>query len=146
MMEILRPPKGVPEMVAALKDRALRLMDYCSPPQNTTILYRAYSKTGLTGCRGRPSDIARVFGSRPVAVMGASPGGFGTVLPQNAWLPVLRTLGMRPWFGGSMMVSQADKVFDQNGEIVDQHLRGRLQQFINGFIDFVRVNGVGQDG
>ena len=43
------------------------------------------------------------------------------------------------------MVSQADKVFDQNGEIVDQH-RGRLQQFINGFVDFVRVNGVGQDG
>jgi chromate reductase, NAD(P)H dehydrogenase (quinone) len=43
-----------------------------------------------------PSDIPRIFGNRPVAVMGASPGGFGTVLAQNAWLPVLRTLGVRP--------------------------------------------------
>jgi chromate reductase, NAD(P)H dehydrogenase (quinone) len=42
-----------------------------------------------------PSDIPRIFGSRPVTVIGGSPGGFGTVLAQNAWLPVLRTLGVR---------------------------------------------------
>src|SRR3546814_9200020 len=45
----------------------------------------------------RPAaDIARVFGGKPVAVIGASPGGFGTQLGQNAWLPVLRTLGTAP--------------------------------------------------
>ena len=49
----------------------------------------------------RPSsDIAKVFGDRPVGVIGASPGGFGTILAQNGWLPVLRTLGTRMWFGG----------------------------------------------
>src|SRR5512136_2125336 len=33
-----------------------------------------------------------VFTGKPVAVMGASPGGFGTLLAQDAWLSVLRTL------------------------------------------------------
>ena len=50
----------------------------------------------------RPSaDIPRVFGGRKVAVIGASPGGFGTLLSQTAWLPVLKTLGTNPWFGGA---------------------------------------------
>jgi hypothetical protein len=44
------------------------------------------------------------------------------------------------------MVSRADKVFDQNGEIMDQHVRAQLQQFINGFVDFVKASRVGQDG
>src|SRR5260221_14547038 len=57
------------------------------------------------------SDIPKVFGNRPVAVIGASPGGFGPILAQDAWLPVLRTLGTCPWFGGRLMVSRAGKVF-----------------------------------
>lgn len=33
----------------------------------------------------RPSaDIARIFGDRPVALPGASPGNFGTILSQDA--------------------------------------------------------------
>jgi chromate reductase len=32
----------------------------------------------------------QLFLGKPVAVMGSSPGGFGTVLSQNAWLTVLR--------------------------------------------------------
>lgn len=41
-------------------------------------------------------DGAELFRDKPVALIGASPGGFGTILSQNAWLPVLRTLGTRP--------------------------------------------------
>lgn len=37
-----------------------------------------------------PSDIPKVLGNRPVAMIGASPGGFGTILAQDAWLPVQR--------------------------------------------------------
>ena len=37
--------------------------------------------------------MPRVFGRKPVAIAGASPGGLGTVLSQNAWLPVFRTIG-----------------------------------------------------
>jgi NAD(P)H-dependent FMN reductase len=64
-----------------------------------------------------------VFGNRPVAVIGASPGGFGTVLAQNAWLPVLRTLGTRPWCGGRRLVSRAQHVFNDTGAMTDAAVR-----------------------
>ena len=46
----------------------------------------------------RPSgELKNVFRNKPVAVFGASPGGFGTVMAQSAWLPVFRSLGARHW-------------------------------------------------
>jgi len=84
------------------------------------------------------SDIPQVFGNRPVAVIGASPGGFGTVLAQSAWLPVLRTLGTRPWFGGRLLVSRAGRVFNENGDLTDEAVRGQLREFLRGFVQFIR--------
>lgn len=85
-----------------------------------------------------PADIAKVFGDRPFAVIGASPGGFGTILAQEAWLPVLRTLGTRPWFGGRLMVSRAGAVFSEAGEMVDDKVKGQLQKFLQGFAEFAK--------
>ena len=78
----------------------------------------------------------RVFGNRPVALMGASPGGFGTVLAQNAWLPVLRTLRMRPWFGGRLMVSRVDRLLDDEGVLTNEATREALRDFLAGFVAF----------
>ena len=83
-----------------------------------------------------PADIKTVFGGKPVAIMGASPGGFGTVLSQNAWLPVLRTLGTNPWFGSRLLVSRAASVFDESGKLTDESIRKQLQQFLSGFVEF----------
>lgn len=85
-----------------------------------------------------PADIVRVFGNRPIAIIGASPGGFGTVLSQAAWLPVLRTLGMRPWFGGRLLVSRAGNVFNDTGDLIDEEIKVQLQQFMHDFIGFVK--------
>jgi NAD(P)H-dependent FMN reductase len=82
------------------------------------------------------SDIARVFRDRPVAVIGASPGSFGTVLAQGAWLPVIRHLGMRPWFGGRLALPRAGALFDAHGQLVDAHIRAELRAFIHGFVAF----------
>jgi NAD(P)H-dependent FMN reductase len=82
------------------------------------------------------SDIPRVFRGRPVGLIGASPGAFGTVLSQAAWLPVLRTLGMRPWFGQSLYVGNAAKVFDASGRLVDDAIRARLRKYLEGFVEF----------
>jgi chromate reductase len=87
-----------------------------------------------------PADVPRVFGKRPVAVIGASPGGFGTILSQEAWLPVLRTLGTRPWFGGRLLVSRAGNVFTEAGEIKDDGIRAQLEKFMHGFAQFVADN------
>jgi chromate reductase len=69
-------------------------------------------------------------------MIGASPGPFGTLLSQSAWLPVLRTLGTKPWFGAKLFVSHADKAFDSNGQITDAALKERLQKFLAGFARF----------
>jgi len=78
-----------------------------------------------------------VFTGKPVAVIGASPGGFGTLLSQNAWLPVLRTLETRPWFGGRLLVSRAAGVFS-DGHLVDDVTKKKLRDFLAGFADFVQ--------
>ena len=80
-----------------------------------------------------------VFRNRPVAVVGASPGGFGTTLAQAHWLPVLRTLGVRQWNGGRLLVSRAGSVFDADGKLTDDTVLRQLSNFIHGFADFARA-------
>lgn len=75
----------------------------------------------------------KLFAGKPVAVIGASPGGFGTVLSQNMWLPVLRTLRTRPWVEGRLMVSRAGSAFDQAGQLQDEGTEAALSDFMAGF-------------
>jgi chromate reductase len=85
----------------------------------------------------RPNaDIPKVFGGKPVALIGASPGPYGTLLSQNAWLSTLRTLGTKPWFGGRILVSDADEMFDAAGQLTNAALKERLQKFLAGFVRF----------
>jgi NAD(P)H-dependent FMN reductase len=85
----------------------------------------------------RPSaDIPKVFGGKPVALIGASPGPYGTLLGQSAWLPTLRTLGTKPWFGGRLLVSNADEMFDPTGQLTDAALQEHLRKFLAGFVRF----------
>jgi chromate reductase len=79
------------------------------------------------------------FRGKPVAVLGASPGGFGTVMAQNHWLPVLRTLGMKPWFEGRMLVSRASGLFDDQGNLTDERTRAALADFVTGFSGAIRA-------
>lgn len=81
-------------------------------------------------------NIPAVFGGRPFALIGASPGGFGTILSQNHWLPVLKTLGVQLWAGNKLMVSRAGSVFDADGNLVDDKVREQLAGFVQGFAAF----------
>ena len=81
---------------------------------------------------------AKMFAGRPVAPMGASPGGFGTILAQNHWLPVLRTLQTRPYFEGRLLVSGAGKLFDAQGSLSDEATLEKLRVFLDGFVRAVR--------
>ena len=73
------------------------------------------------------------FVGKPVALLGASPGGFGTVLAQNDWLPVLRTLKAELWAEGRMLVSRAGGLFDENGNLTDDRTKASLRDFVAGF-------------
>ena len=128
---------GVPAPVSALKDRiaAADGLLIVTPEYNNSI--PGVAKNAIDWLSRPPADIGRVFKGRPVAIMGATPGLGGTNLSQAAWLPVIRTLGMLPWFEGRLGVSSAAKVFDASGAIVDDAIAERLKTFVHGFAAFV---------
>jgi len=134
----LEAEKGVPAAVQALKDRIAGTdgLLLATPEYNSSI--PGVFKNAIDWLSRPTADIARVFGDRPVALMGATPGPTGTILAQAAWLQVLRTLGTRPWCGPRMMVSRADGVFDGDGRLTDEALRRRLKAFLEGFSRFIR--------
>ena len=127
---------GIPAAVEALKAqvRAADGVLLATPEYNNGI--PGVFKNGIDWVsRGTPG-IPAVFGDRPFALIGASPGGFGTILSQNHWLPVLKTLGVRLWAGNRLMVSRAGSVFDADGALVDPKVREQLAGFLQGFAVF----------
>jgi NAD(P)H-dependent FMN reductase len=129
---------GIPAPVARLKD-AIAAADgllLVTPEYNNSL--PGVAKNAVDWLSRPPADIARVFRGKPVAIAGASPGGFGTVLSQNAWLPVFKTLGADLWSGGRLLVSRAGTVFDAQGDITDAAVRDNLAKFLAGFVAFVR--------
>jgi chromate reductase, NAD(P)H dehydrogenase (quinone) len=135
----LEATDGIPAAVAGLKD-AIAAADgliIATPEYNNSM--PGVLKNAIDWLSRPPADIPRVFGGKPVALMGASPGGFGTILSQNAWLPVLRTLGTQPWFGGRLMVSRAQKVFDDKGAMTDAAIQEQLKNFLDGFVKSIRA-------
>ena len=130
---------GVPPAVQRLKDRiaAADGVLVATPEYNNSI--PGVLKNAIDWLSRPSADIARVFRGRPVAVMGATPGRGGTALSQAAWLPVLRTLGMRPWFEGRVLISGAGKVFDSDGRVTDAATQDRIRTFVEGFAAFVEA-------
>lgn len=136
----LEAAQGAPAAVKALKD-ALAAADgllLVTPEYNNSI--PGVFKNAIDWM-SRPPGGTDLFKGKPVAVIGASPGGFGTILAQEGWLPVLRTLGTRPWFEGRLMVSRAGSLFAPDGTLTDAETRDRLAAFVAGFAEFVAGQG-----
>jgi len=129
--------QGLPTAVTELKDRiaAADGLLIATPEYNSSI--PGVLKNAMDWLSRPGDDIGRVFGDKPVALTGATPGGRGTVLSQTAWLPVLRALGMRPWFGSALYVAGAHKLFDADGNLVDDPMRERLRKYVAGFANFI---------
>ena len=129
--------QGIPPAVQRLKDRVAASdgILIVTPEYNNSM--PGVLKNAIDWLSRPASDIARVFRGRPVALMGATPGPGGTALAQAAWLPVLRTLGMRPWFEGRVLISGASKLFDATGRAADDATQERIRTFVEGFAAFV---------
>lgn len=133
----LEAREGLPAAVVALREQVMASdgLMLATPEYNNGI--PGVFKNAIDWLSRPASDIPAVFGNRPVAVLGASAGGFGTVLAQNDWLPVLKTLGTRHYSGGRLLVARAGQVFDTQGELTDAGMRTRLKEFVAGFAAFV---------
>jgi chromate reductase len=129
---------GVPAPVARLKDAiaAAAGLLLVTPEYNNSI--PGVAKNAIDWLTRPAADVPRVFRDKPVAIAGASPGGFGTVLSQNAWLPVFRTLGADLW-SGRLLVSRAGSVFDANGAITDAAIRDNVRTFVAGFVAHIKA-------
>lgn len=127
---------GIPEAVTALKQKIMAA--------DGVILFTPEYNNAMPGVfknaidwLSRPSaDIAKVFRGRHFALAGTSPGNFGTILSQNAWLPVMRTLGAELWSGKRLMLPRAETLFDQDGRLTDTEAADRLRAFVKAFADF----------
>ncbi|HEV2565980.1 MAG TPA: NADPH-dependent FMN reductase [Microvirga sp.] len=132
--------EGIPPRVTELKE-AIASADgllLVTPEYNNSI--PGVFKNAIDWLSRPDSDIKRVFGGKPVAIIGASPGSFGTILSQAAWLPVLRTLRADFWAGGRLMVSRAQTVFNQDGTFADQKIEEQLRRYLEGFTAYVRAS------
>ena len=133
----LEQQAGIPPAVSTLKEQVLACdgLLMATPEYNNSI--PGVFKNAIDWLSRPAAEIPAVFGNRPVALIGASPGGFGTILSQNAWLPVFRTLGVRFWAGGRLMASRAGSLFDDEGNLVDERMRDQLASFLRGFSEFI---------
>ena len=132
---------GIPQAVVELKLRILNAdgLLFATPEYNNGI--PGVFKNAIDWLSRPAEGITALFADRPVAVFGASLGPYGTMTAQNAWLPVLRTLGSRQWAGGKLMLPRADHAFNESGELVDESARMQVRNFVAGYARYVR--GVG---
>ena len=134
---------GAPAPVRALKEKiaAADGLLLVSPEYNHSI--PGVLKNAIDWISRPAADIPRVFGGRPVGVIGATPGQGGTTLMQEAWLPVLRALGVVPFFSTKLMLANAGKVFDEQGRVQDPAVRAQVERYILDFVQFVvRVTAI----
>ena len=130
--------QGLPDAVVKLKERVVAAdgLLLVTPEYNNSI--PGVFKNAIDWLSRPDADIARVFGGRPVGVIGASPGGFGTLLSQTAWLPVLKTLAhgrvlRRPAPG----IARGRRVRQRAATLVDERVREQLEKYLAGFCEFV---------
>ncbi len=131
--------EGIPAAVTELREaiRAADALLIATPEYNNSI--PGVLKNGLDWLSRPSGEGTKLFGGKPTALVGATPGGFGTVQSQDALLSVLRSLGNDFWMAGRLMVSKAGTVFDADGQLVDDKAREQLQQFVAGFVAFVKA-------
>ncbi len=74
--------------------------------------------------RGQDSPLLH----KPVALMGATQGQWGTVRMQTAFLPVFTFLNMNPVLQPEILLAQAQNKFDEQGNLSDARTTERIKQ------------------
>lgn len=127
--------EGEPEAVTALKAEIVAAdgLLIASPEYNHSM--PGVLKNAIDWLSRTPKGAERVFRDKPLALIGATPGMGGTRMSQTAWLPVLRSLGVRPYFDKQLYVAGAGKAFEA-GQLVDETVAKLLGELVAGFAAF----------
>ncbi len=82
--------------------------------------------------RGNPS----VLEGKPVGIIGASPGNFGTVRAQLAWRQVFLFTNSPVMLRPELLVFGAADRFSKSGELTDNDTRKFLREYLEAFADW----------
>jgi len=85
--------------------------------------------------RGEDSPLLR----KPVAVIGATTGLWGTIRMQLAFHNVFLFLDMKPVYKPEVLVAQAEKKFDKNGNLIDEMAKKLLKQKLEALKEMIHV-------
>lgn len=128
--------QGLPEAVVAFK-RAIRESDavlIATPEHNWS--FPGVLKNALDWA-ARPSGD-NPFRGKPVAVVGATTGQWGTLRAQLHLRQVLAYLETHPLSRPEVLVTHAREKFDEQGRLVDEATRTRLRELLVALRDWAR--------
>jgi chromate reductase len=75
---------------------------------------------------------------KPVAIIGASTGNFGTVRAQLHLRQILTHVGALTVPKPEVLIARADKAFDADGRLTDEAARGFLRDLLTALADWTR--------
>jgi len=129
--------QGDPADVKAFK-RAIAEADgllICTPEYNFSI--PGVLKNALDWA-SRPAKTS-VLRGKPVVVMGASTGAFGTARCQLALRSVFAFCNMHPLNYPQVLIGHAGEKFDSSGRLIDEETKGYISDNLKGFAVWVRI-------
>jgi len=128
--------EGVPDAVRVLKEQVAAAdgVILFTPEYNNSM--PGVFKNAIDWVSSSMTGAPNVFAGRAFALAGTSPGNFGTILSQDAWLAVFRTLGADLWSGKRLMLPKANSLFDMDGMLIDEEAKKRLASFVEAFADY----------
>jgi len=85
--------------------------------------------------RGEDSPLLR----KPIAVIGATTGLWGTARMQMAFHNVFLFLDMKPVYKPEVLVAQAEKKFDRNGNLADETAKKLLRQKLEALKEMIHL-------
>ncbi len=127
--------QGLPDPVAALK-AAIRDADallIATPEYNRSV--SGVLKNALDWASRPPTDSP--LNGKPVAIMGASTGSYGTVRAQDHLRLICTATDMLPLNRPELYVARAGEKFDESGELVDEATRRRLARLLQALAQWV---------
>lgn len=74
--------------------------------------------------RGEDSPLLK----KPVALLGATPGMWGTVRMQQAFHPLFQFLNMQPVYQPEILIAQAKEKFDSRGKLTDEKAKQLIRK------------------
>jgi chromate reductase, NAD(P)H dehydrogenase (quinone) len=89
----------------------------------------------------RPLDGERVLAGKPVAMLGAAAGPFGTARAQLQLRQLLPHLGMYLLPKPEIYVARAEDKFDAAGALTDEPTRDQIRQLLTALLDWTRLIG-----